>query len=70
MSWIATPESSNIAGFDYLKDQQVLIVEFNHGGRYNYYDVPEMVFEDMKAAASKGQYLAKVIKGSYRYARV
>ena len=70
MSWIATPESSNISGFDYIKETQVLIVEFKNGGRYNYYDVPEAVFEGMKAASSKGQFLAQNVKNVYRYARV
>jgi hypothetical protein len=70
MSWIATPESSNIAGFEYSKERHVLTVEFKNGGRYNYYDVPEVVFEQMKAASSRGQFLAKNIKGKYRYARV
>jgi hypothetical protein len=69
MSWIATPESSNIAGFDYDANQKVLLVEFNNGGRYNYYDVPENVFEGMKAAASKGQFLAQNVKNVFRYAR-
>jgi len=69
MSWIATPESSNIAGFDYIKERQMLIVEFRNGTRYNYYDVHETVFERMKAAPSKGQFLAQNIKGVYRYAR-
>jgi hypothetical protein len=70
MSWIATPESSNIAGFDYDRESQTLIVEFNSGGRYNYYDVPESIFEGMKAASSKGQFLAQNVKNAYRYARV
>ena len=70
MSWIATPDSSNVAGFEYIKETQVLIVEFKNGGRYNYYDVPEGVFEGMKAASSTGQFLAQNIKGHYRYARV
>lgn len=69
MSWIATPESSNIAGFDYVKERRMLIVEFRNSTRYNYYDVPESVFERMKAAPSKGQFLAQNIKGVYRYAR-
>lgn len=69
MSWIATPESSNLAGFDYVKERQVLVVEFKNGGRYNYYDVPEVLYDQMKAASSKGQFLAQNIKGKYRYAR-
>ena len=70
MAWIATPESSNIAGFDYIQDRQVLIVEFKSSARYSYFDVPEIVFERMKAAPSKGQFIAQNIKGAYRYARV
>jgi hypothetical protein len=70
MTWIATPESSNIAGFDYVIDRQVLVVEFKNGGRYNYFDVPEIVYEQMKTAASKGQFLAQNVKNIYRYARV
>ena len=69
MTWIATPDSSNIAGFDYDSDRQILIVEFQKGGRYNYYDVPEAVFEGMKAAPSKGQFLAQNVKNKFRYAR-
>ena len=41
-----------------------------NGGRYNYYDVPDVVYEGMKGAASYGQFLAQNIKGKYRYARV
>ena len=70
MSWITTPESSNIAGFDYDPERQVLTVEFKKGGRYDYYDVPERVSTQMKAASSKGQFLAQNVKGIFRYARV
>lgn len=69
MEWIESPESSNIARFGYDESSQILTVEFNNGGSYNYYDIPAMVFEQMKAAPSKGQFLARSIKGVYRYAR-
>lgn len=67
--WISTPQSSNVAGFSYDKAAQVLTVEFNNGSRYDYYDVPENVFEGMKSADSKGKYLNTEIKGNYRYER-
>ena len=70
MSWIPTPDSSNINGFDYITETHVLIIEFKNGGRYNYYDVPEIIYERMKVAPSKGQFLAQNIKNTYRYARV
>ena len=69
MDWIDTPESSNISRFAYSLDSQVLTVEFKNGGTYNYFDIPEIVFEQMKSASSKGQFLAQQIKVSYRYAR-
>lgn len=70
MNWIETPDSSNIARYRYGEKAHVLTVEFKNGGTYNYYDVPQMVYEQMNAASSKGQFLAQNIKGAYRYARV
>jgi len=67
--WISTPQSSNVVGFSYDEATQVLTVEFNSGSRYDYYDVPERLFEGMKSADSKGRYLNAEIKGHYRYAR-
>ncbi|SEH40107.1 KTSC domain-containing protein [Tardiphaga sp. OK245] len=69
MNWIETPDSSNIARFAYTKETQVLTVEFKKGERYEYFDVPETVFEAMKAASSKGQYHAQNVKNKFRYAR-
>ena len=69
MSWIPTPESSTIAAFSYVAESKILMVEFKNGGRYNYYDVPEVLFERMRNAPSKGRFHAQSIKGVYRYAR-
>ena len=35
---------------------RTVFVEFKYGGKYNYFDVPKSVFEQMKAAVSKGQF--------------
>ncbi len=67
--WISTPQSSNVAGFCYDDSTQVLTVEFNSGTRYDYYDVPNHIYEGMKTAESIGKYLNSEIKGHYRYAR-
>jgi hypothetical protein len=70
-SWIATPDSSAIAGFGYKKEKRVLTIDFKEGRRrYDYYEVPEAVFERMKAAPSKGQFFAENIRDVYRYAQV
>jgi hypothetical protein len=69
MNWIETPDSSNIARFKYDDKGRVLTVEFKNGGIYNYYDVPKTIFEQMNGAASKGEFLARNVKGVFRYAR-
>lgn len=69
MNWIAV-DSSTISRMAYDETRKVLSVEFKNGSRYEYYDLPINVFQQMKAAASKGQFLSANIKGRYRYARV
>lgn len=69
MDWINSPESSNVTRFGYDEVGQVLFIEFKNGSVYQYFDVPLAVFESMKTATSKGQFLAQNIKGLYRYAR-
>jgi len=64
--WIATPESSNLNGFGYDKANQILIVEFASGGRYEYTDVEQSVFKKMKSAKSKGKYVHSNIKNNYK----
>lgn len=66
---IDTPESSTIARIGYDDEQLMLTIEFKTSGTYFYYDVPSPVFENMRNAPSKGQFLAQQIKGKYRYAR-
>ncbi|AKJ64776.1 KTSC domain-containing protein [Kiritimatiella glycovorans] len=68
-NWTESPESSNITRFGYDEASQVLFVEFKNGSVYQYFDVPSTLFEQMKAAPSKGGFLAQNIKGTYRYAR-
>lgn len=68
MEWI-DGQSSNIARFAYDEGREVLIVEFDSGATYEYFDITENVFENMKTAPSRGAFLAHEIKGRYRYAR-
>jgi hypothetical protein len=69
MELLECPESSTIIRCRYDGDAQILEVEFKSGTTYRYFDVPAPIFEQMKTAPSKGQFLAQTIKGAYRYAR-
>lgn len=62
--------SSNIAAIGYDPETQTLAIEFRSGGTYEYYDVPEQVFQGLRSAASHGQYFQNNIRGRYRYARL
>ncbi len=70
ITWIETPESSNLARIAFDETTSVLKVEFKNGGTYDYFDVSLPVFEAMCNAPSKGQFLAQQIKGKFRYAKV
>jgi hypothetical protein len=62
--------SSNVASIGYDEPSQTLEVEFNNGAVYQYYNVTQVVFDQLMQAGSKGQYLAHNIKNSYPYSRV
>lgn len=63
-------ESSTIRTIGYNPETQVLEVEFNKGGVYQYLEVPPPQHEALMGATSKGQYLAQNIKGRYQYIRL
>lgn len=62
--------SSNIASIGYDANSQTLEIEFLNGGVYQYFDVPQHVYDELMNADSHGQYLAQNIKGAYRYSKV
>ena len=55
-------ESSNLASVGYDAENEILEIEFNHGGVYQYFDVPENVYEELMSASSHGQYFDRNIK--------
>jgi KTSC domain len=62
--------SSNIASVGYDPATYILEVEFANGHIYQYYDVPQAVFEELMGSASLGAYLNGQIRKQYRYARI
>ena len=63
-------ESSNIESIGYDSKSQTLEIEFLNGSIYQYFDVPQHVFDELMSADSHGKYLAANIKGHYRYSKV
>ncbi|EMF7823953.1 TPA: KTSC domain-containing protein [Yersinia enterocolitica] len=62
--------SSNIQSIGYDSSDQILEIEFNNGAVYQYFDVPEHVYTELISSPSVGGYLAKSIKGNFRFSRV
>lgn len=63
--------SSNIASIGYDASDMILEVEFLNGAIYQYYDVPQSVYDGLMSASSHGSYLdAYVKKGGYRYRKI
>jgi lysyl-tRNA synthetase, class II len=63
-------ESGNITGITYDDETQELTVNFAHGGKYLYHDVPEETAVGFESAPSAGGYLHSFIKGLFGYERI
>ena len=62
--------SSNIAEIGYDPPTMTLEVAFKQGTAYQYFDVPETVYQELMRADSKGKFLNANIKNSYRYTKL
>jgi hypothetical protein len=62
--------SSVILRMHYYPDKHTLRVVFVSGMVYDYKDVPESVYKQMKAAASKGEFLNREIKTKYAFEKI
>jgi len=64
-------ESSNVESIGYDTSTRTLEIAFLNGAVYQYFDVPEAMYtEIMNPGISKGEYLSRNIKGSFRYSKV
>jgi hypothetical protein len=66
-----TPVSSNnLRSVGYDLETQTLEISFKSGGIYQYYYVPENIYQSLMTAVSKGKYFAAYIKNKYRHRRI
>lgn len=62
--------SSNLQAVGYDHSTHVLEVEFTNGSVYQYFDVPQSIYQGLMAAPSKGSYLHTHIKDLYSYRQI
>jgi hypothetical protein len=60
-------ESSVIGAIGYSR---VLQIQFESGRVYQYYDVPQDVYDGMLSAESKGRYFNQHIRGKFKYREI
>lgn len=63
-------ESSNLASIGYDAENEILEVEFKHGGVYQYFDVPLHVYEELMDADSHGVYFSANIRNDYEFRKL
>jgi len=63
-------ESSNLASIGYDVENEILEVEFKHGGVYQYFEVPENVYRELMNADSHGKYFAANIRNDFKYEKI
>lgn len=63
-------ESSTIESIGYDFPSKTLELRFKNGSTYQYFDVPEPIWQSLLAAPSIGAYFSSAIRGVFRYARV
>jgi hypothetical protein len=62
--------SSVVTAIRYDASKSILRVIYVSGAVYDYKKVPEKIYNEMKAASSKGEYLNKQIKPNYKFEKV
>ena len=62
--------SSNLASIGYDAENEILEVEFKHGGIYQYFDVPENVYYELMNADSHGVYFSANIRNNYEFEKI
>ena len=62
-----TVRSSNLASIGYDEANNILEIEFNHGGIYQYLNVPFDVYEELMNANSHGTYFSANIRNNNSY---
>jgi hypothetical protein len=62
--------STAIRRYSYDEATHTLFVTFTGGDTYAYFDAPARLYQDFRAARSKGGFFARRVRDRYRYQRL
>ncbi|KPL91323.1 KTSC domain-containing protein [Herpetosiphon geysericola] len=63
-------DSSNLASVGYDATNQTLEIEFQNRSIYQYFEVPEDMYNELMQADSHGSYFNGYIRGAFMYRKV
>lgn len=63
-------DSSNLVSVGYDSDSLTLEIEFKGDRVYQYFDVPETLYQELMQASSKGTFFSENVRDQYRYTRL
>lgn len=62
--------SSNLASIGYEPDTETLEVEFKSSGIYQYFNVPQFMYDRLMESASVGKFFSMEIKEAYSCTKI
>lgn len=62
--------SSNIHSIGYDSKSRTLEIEFHSGDIYQYFNVPESIYNALMSASSQGSYFSRHIKDQYQWTKI
>ena len=62
--------SSNLSSIGYDSESHTLEIEFHSGGVYQYFDVPQSVYDALMSAPSHGSFFHRNVRDKYRYTKI
>ncbi|MDR3782608.1 MAG: KTSC domain-containing protein [Candidatus Nitrosotalea sp.] len=63
-------KSSNLRSIGYDEPTQILEIEFQQGGTYQYFGVSKKIYDNLMKALSPGEYYERFIKNRYRRKKI
>jgi hypothetical protein len=63
-------KSSNLKKAEYDTTTKVMLVEFNNGLKYEYYDIPHQIFTQMRMSESQGKFFGSKIAKTFKFKKL
>ena len=70
VDFILIESSTSIKKIGYDSIENILYIQFTSGILYQYFNIPQEVFNELSSTESCGKYFAENIKKIYKYERI